>query len=288
MRWKQLGVAVLMRLKADYVNQSNRSIVDSIQHSNPMDFKEINPVNRHRHPWELSRRDSILNLLDEYVGKGHVLAADIGAGDMFFTREIQKHINGEVYAMDTHYSKDLVVAFPPGIIYLRSIEQLPTCSVDVIFLMDVLEHIDDELTFLKQVTEKLKHNGVLFITVPAFQFLFSSHDEYLGHYRRYRVNDLMRRIREKYNIMECFYFYSTLFFIRLLGKLLFESLLSNIRNKFRPEKGVGQWKYPRNHFWTRFVKNILDIDFRMNRHFCNRGIKLFGLSICMICKKKSV
>ena len=59
--------------------------------------------------------------------------------------------------------------------------------------MDVLEHIKEDHTALKEWRNTLKPDGLLLITVPAFQHLWSSHDIFLGHYKRYNnksLNDL--------------------------------------------------------------------------------------------------
>jgi hypothetical protein len=61
---------------------------------------------------------------------------------------------------------------------------------DLILLMDVLEHIQDDLAALRLAASKCRENGYLFITVPALQWLWSPHDEFLGHYRRYSVGSM--------------------------------------------------------------------------------------------------
>jgi SAM-dependent methyltransferase len=63
---------------------------------------------------------------------------------------------------------------------------------DVIFLFDVLEHIDDEDQFLKGVLFHLAPQGVLVINVPAGQWLYSIYDSTVGHVRRYVIGTLRR------------------------------------------------------------------------------------------------
>ena len=63
----------------------------------------------------------------------------------------------------------------------------PEKSFDLILLMDVLEHIEDDRGALAETWGKLRPGGHLFITVPAFMFLWSRHDEVLGHHRRYTL-----------------------------------------------------------------------------------------------------
>jgi hypothetical protein len=61
--------------------------------------------------------------------------------------------------------------------------------------MDVLEHVDDDLGLLRSYADRMRGRGHVLITVPAFQALWSGHDEFLEHRRRYtlrQVEDLVR------------------------------------------------------------------------------------------------
>jgi SAM-dependent methyltransferase len=63
---------------------------------------------------------------------------------------------------------------------------------DVALLMDVLEHVEDEKEILRRVAHRLRPGGYVFVTVPAHRVLWSFHDVYLGHFRRYSLADLRR------------------------------------------------------------------------------------------------
>jgi SAM-dependent methyltransferase len=67
---------------------------------------------------------------------------------------------------------------------------------DVVVAMDVLEHLSDDYSGLVDWCRWLKPGGLLFVTVPAFPGLWSSHDQKLGHFRRYTrqsLEELTRR-----------------------------------------------------------------------------------------------
>lgn len=66
---------------------------------------------------------------------------------------------------------------------------------DLIALLDVLEHIDDDRASLATLGEGLEENGRMLITVPAFQWLWSKHDELHHHKRRYSRKSLESVIR---------------------------------------------------------------------------------------------
>ena len=61
---------------------------------------------------------------------------------------------------------------------------------DIIALFDVLEHIEDDLAALQSLKKCLKKGGRVILTVPAYMFLWSYHDEYHHHFRRYSRNSL--------------------------------------------------------------------------------------------------
>lgn len=65
---------------------------------------------------------------------------------------------------------------------------------DFIFTSNVLEHIENDVTALKQISEKLKSTGLLAIYVPAFSILFSKLDMRVGHFRRYSRTDLLKKL----------------------------------------------------------------------------------------------
>jgi SAM-dependent methyltransferase len=63
---------------------------------------------------------------------------------------------------------------------------------DVAFLLDVLEHIPEDIEVLRQVREALRPGGLLFVTTPALQLFWSRSDELGHHVRRYSRGDFRR------------------------------------------------------------------------------------------------
>jgi SAM-dependent methyltransferase len=63
---------------------------------------------------------------------------------------------------------------------------------EVAFLLDVIEHLPDDLNALRQAREALKPGGYLFVTTPAFPQFWSYNDDIAQHLRRYRRRDLVR------------------------------------------------------------------------------------------------
>ena len=68
-----------------------------------------------------------------------------------------------------------------------STAKLKQDSLPAVGLFDVIEHIEDDLTFLKSVRGLMKKNARLYITVPSYSFLWSAEDVSAGHFRRYSL-----------------------------------------------------------------------------------------------------
>jgi SAM-dependent methyltransferase len=65
-------------------------------------------------------------------------------------------------------------------------------SVDLVSFLDVLEHVEDDGAALAEAHRVLRPGGTLLVTVPAYRFLWSVHDEALGHRRRYMASEVHR------------------------------------------------------------------------------------------------
>ncbi|MBI4646081.1 MAG: class I SAM-dependent methyltransferase [Bacteroidia bacterium] len=67
---------------------------------------------------------------------------------------------------------------------------------DTVFLLNILEHVEDDKYAVANCRHLLKDNGILIILVPAYNFLYNRFDYGLGHYRRYSkkmLNDILRQ-----------------------------------------------------------------------------------------------
>ena len=69
-----------------------------------------------------------------------------------------------------------------------------TESIPAIGVFDVVEHIEDDIGFLKHLWELLVPGGMLYLTVPAYQFLWSQEDVEGGHFRRYTLSNLKKKM----------------------------------------------------------------------------------------------
>lgn len=115
--------------------------------------------------------------------RGPVL--DIGCGDGLFFGRLQEF--GDVRGVEADPS--LVDPTGPfaGQIFVGPFDERyrPGVRFRLIVMLDVLEHLPDPASALRQVRELLDDEGVLVITVPAFRLCWTAHDEWNHHYTRY-------------------------------------------------------------------------------------------------------
>lgn len=106
-------------------------------------------------------------------------------------------------------------------------------SLDAIGLFDVLEHIPDDLGFLRSLHHWLRPGGRIYLTVPAFPSLWSSEDDYAGHQRRYRRQSLAQVLRTAGFDVE---YLSYCFWFLPLPVLLLRALPSRLGRRSKPTR----------------------------------------------------
>lgn len=91
------------------------------------------------------------------------------------------------------------------------LEPAETGRYRLVVALDVLEHIDDPRPVVKELARRLSSDGFFVATVPAFQSLWTAHDDLNHHVRRYRLSELEALLTEAgLEIVESRYFFSWL------------------------------------------------------------------------------
>ncbi len=287
-----------------------------------LENKEIND-DVSRHPWELGRFEIISqNVAGVYknIPKGYrKVLVDIGCGDAYVLRKLTAKFEFERYVgVDINFTpenQENLKKVNNKIDYLTHISQLELDQNDyvVILMNDVLEHIDEHEAFLAELKlklDKVSHSSV-FITVPAYQFLFSQHDIDLGHYRRYKVQDL-----EAYSSIlnmksgKKGYFFLSLFLIRWIQKMVsgsvqvntglvnsgasevvssIDSSLGNSEsssgNTVDHHESIGVADWNGSAFATKALTWVLRADYVFLRMMSILGLRLPGLSAYILYSK---
>jgi SAM-dependent methyltransferase len=87
-------------------------------------------------------------------------------------------------------------------------------SLDTVVFINVLEHIKDDDTALKNIYDLLEDNGVLILLVPAFKFAYGTLDKQVEHQRRYEKKELIEKLSNAKFTVETAYYHN---FISLFG-----------------------------------------------------------------------
>jgi 2-polyprenyl-3-methyl-5-hydroxy-6-metoxy-1,4-benzoquinol methylase len=207
-----------------------------------------------RHFWFRARNETIAALVSrsfQELPEGfRVLEVGCGSGNVL--RVLQRVAAGRGSVEGLELSPDAAEAahVRTGLSvtngYLADLD--PTRSFDVIVAFDVLEHIADVRTVLRQVRERLRPHGRLILTVPAHQSLWSPFDVASGHERRYTLATLSRALRASgFDIEYTTYFMSVLFPAMWLRRRLLKGeehdMGAILDSEFRIVPGVNQLAY---------------------------------------------
>lgn len=153
-------------------------------------------------------------------------------------------------------------------------------SLDAVGLFDVVEHIEDDLSFLKDCNQFLKPEGYIFITVPAYNLLWSHDDIYAGHFKRYTLNSLQSLLEKSgFKIIYKTYIFSFL----PLPIFLSRTLPSKIR-KYRPiELSKSQGEHNKKGLQSKILNFFLKKELQK---IINLEMIPFG-STCLIVAQKN-
>ena len=184
-----------------------------------MDLKETDILGESiaSHWYYRSKAKALFRLLGKTAPR-HIL--DVGAGSGFFSRYLLANTCAQLAScVDISYPEEFddKEAGKP-IAFRRSIERN---DADVVLLMDVLEHVDDDVGLLKHYVEKAPVGARFVISVPAFEFLWSGHDVFLEHKRRYQLEQLEGVVKKSgLNVIQGGYFFGAVFPIAAAMRLL--------------------------------------------------------------------
>ncbi|MGB1067782.1 MAG: class I SAM-dependent methyltransferase [Gammaproteobacteria bacterium] len=223
------------------------------------------------HWWFKARKNYIEALMKKYVeGKANqILEIGIGTGANI---DILKEF-GTLQGLDvSDESIRIINEKYPDIKILN--KKFPDETIDekfdLICLFDVLEHIEDDSKAIEKTLQLLKDKGKLIITVPAYQFLWSYHDEIHHHHRRYSKSELSNLLElNNLKINHSGYFNFLLFPLAFIQRAF---------SKFTVLKDYDPYE---KSILNEFFFHI----FNLESWFVNKYFP-FGLSIAFVAEKK--
>lgn len=189
-------------------------------------FDRMAELDQH-HWWFLARRRILETLIGRTVKppkKARIL--EVGCGTGHNLAMLGKF--GSVEASELDPSARALSSKRLG----REVEEakLPDLSMfdrnvyDLVALLDVLEHVPDDLASLKSILKRLKPGGALLLTVPANPWMWSAHDRAHHHFRRYTKKQLASLFRQAGFEIQLLSYFNTLLYplvaaARIIGKI---------------------------------------------------------------------
>ena len=232
--------------------------------------------NEGHHWWFKATHEIIHSIIKKNINfkSQKINILDFGAGSGRNIRMLSEFGNVYVYEKDEKTSNFLKEKFKKS----ENIEiiQKPNNNkefFDLILAADVIEHIEDDGAILHYLSELLNKNGQILITVPAFNFLFSSKDKVLRHYRRYTKKNIKKIISKYFSITKLSY-YNFFLFIPIAISIVFlkifrVSFIDSVEKK--PNTILNSILFQIFHS-EKFILNFLNFP--------------FGLSLIAFAKKK--
>ena len=222
------------------------------------------------HWYYVSKGRAVLKFLGS-IRPGSLI--DVGAGSGIFSRLLLDHGWRESVCVDPAYPEeytDIHHGKP-----IRFVHAIANMRADLVLMMDVCEHVDDDFGLIRHYASMVEDETYFLITVPAFQFLFSGHDVFLEHRRRYTVSSLVRCVEGAgLEVINSSYFFATVFPIALVQRLI-EKALVGLRVQ-QPKSGLRM----HSHAVNRALEYACSIElpiFPFN--------KAFGLSVFCLARK---
>lgn len=226
--------------------------------------------------WHQGRRKILCDMMKKMVGnKQDKQILDVGCGPGGTSSHFLEF--GKVIGMDSSISA-IKHALKKRLddVFISTIDSQPIQGeiFDIITALDVIEHIKDDSKALIELKRIMKKDGVIIITVPAFQFLWSERDIALSHFRRYTIDSLTRTLSESgFRVMRISYFFSFVFPLFFIQRAL---------NGFKVSK-----KKPKN-IVIRFpntINNLLNKLMSIENLLLKKFNLPFGTSIICIAKR---
>lgn len=165
---------------------------------------------------------------------------DVGAGSGVFSRQmLEAGLAQRAVCIDPEYAEESDELHGGRPLAFR---RTPDAAAPLVLMMDVLEHVDDDTGLVRAYFDGAPSGTVLLVTVPAFEFLWSGHDVFLEHRRRYTRAGLTAALTEAgLEVVSCRYFFGLLFpvaaAIRLIDRLKQAARATEPKSAMRPAPG---------------------------------------------------
>lgn len=142
--------------------------------------------------WFKHRNDCITAVVNRFPPSASQPIFDIGGGNGFVSMGLQR-AGFEVVLLEPGRSgaeNAKKRGLPHVICATTDTAKIRPGTLGAVGLFDVVEHMQDEAAFLGSIRTLMKPGGRVYVTVPAYPFLWSAEDDAAGHFRRYLATDI--------------------------------------------------------------------------------------------------
>jgi SAM-dependent methyltransferase len=212
-----------------------------------------------RHFWFRGRRAIFFDLLRRELGEraSGLEILEVGCGPGGMMEPLAEH--GRVHGIDISHDAIRYCrhrGFPN--VVTGSGTDLPFAdrSFDLVALFDAIEHIPDDRGVLAEVRRVIRPGGVLFISVPAYQFLYSQNDRLVHHQRRYTRRQMDRLLREAGFVPRRLTYFNTFLFPLILPAVLLLKLKERLVGLPRHQTNLShEFNRPVNDLFAWFMSS---------------------------------
>jgi 2-polyprenyl-3-methyl-5-hydroxy-6-metoxy-1,4-benzoquinol methylase len=177
--------------------------------------------------WFNHRNDCILAAVETFPPPSHGSIFDVGGGNGFVSQGLARAGFNTVLVEPGEAGARNAKARGVENVICATTETagLEPGSLPAVGLFDVIEHIKDDIGFLKHIHMLLKDDGLLYATVPSYQMLWSGEDVRAGHFRRYSREQICRTLSQSgFDVLFSSYFFRPLpipiFLLRALPHMI--------------------------------------------------------------------
>ena len=225
------------------------------------------------HWWFKGRARIIDRFLKKSINKENNTILDVGSGFGALIPTLKKY--GEVECVEPFVdSKETLIALGANEIYNSKEfpEVHPQKPYNLVSFFDVVEHIEDDELFLKGVHDNvLDEDGKIIITVPAYNWLWTHHDDEHKHYRRYTRKMLVDVVKKAgYKNIRVNYFMTILFPLAVVSRLV-QKFLNSKASDLKP--------------MNKIANSLMFKIFSFEEKLVNVTKLPFGLSIILVADK---
>jgi SAM-dependent methyltransferase len=208
--------------------------------------------------------DAVYAMAKASVARTNKQIVEFGAGDGAFVERFRNDGHSVVCVEPDRRNQEALRTLDVKVV--ADVADLPDASFSYIYTINVLEHLTDLEGSLMEIYRVLRPGGALFVFVPAFNCLWTSLDDEVGHVQRFTTRSLAAAVRKAGFMIQAAHYFDSLGFVAAIGVRILERL------------GLFQYSKSTVGFYDRY---LLPVSLISDRAFS----KLVGKNVVLLATK---